>query len=347
MMKNIDYLSLDGRSLYMIKLIHEHRSVTEAARLLGVTQSSVSHSLDRLRGMLGDPLFLKVGRSMVPTERVETMMGDIDVVLKGIEGLYSQAVFDPLNSRDRFSIVCNDYEHDLLVPAIFERLKQEAPHCSLKTYQLNLAAPDPLERGFTDLELCPYAPHDSTDLVVSKIGGDRMITYYDPSVREAPVSLDDYTSADHAILSWDTSESTSVDKALAELGRTRNVSYLGPTFSSVAMVVRGTNMLATAPSRLADSIFRELAWIEPPLELEASEFFMVWHIRNRHSPRHKWFRELIKSVARDLPVTSDVCKKVLERQAKAARKPSVPDDAAIARSDNHGTALAEAANALA
>ena len=61
MMKNIDYLSLDGRSLYMIKLIHEHRSVTEAARLLGVTQSSVSHSLDRLRSMLGDPLFLKVG----------------------------------------------------------------------------------------------------------------------------------------------------------------------------------------------------------------------------------------------------------------------------------------------
>ncbi len=312
-MKNIDYLSLDGRSLYMIKLIHEHRSVTEAARLLGVTQSSVSHSLDRLRSMLGDPLFLKVGRAMVPTERVETMMGDIDSVLKGIESLYSQAVFDPQNSSDRFSIVCNDYEHDLLVPAIFERLKQEAPHCSLKTYQLNMAIRNPLETGFTDLELCPYAPEDSTDLVVSKLCGDRMLTYYDPTVREAPQGLDDFCSADHAILSWDSNESTSVDKALAEVGRSRNVSYLGPNFSSAAMVVRGTNMLATAPSRLADSIFRGLAWVDPPLELAPSEFFMVWHIRNRHSPRHKWFRELIKTVARDLPQTSEACQKALQR----------------------------------
>ena len=32
MMKNIDYLALDGRSLYMIKLIHEYRSVTEGGQ---------------------------------------------------------------------------------------------------------------------------------------------------------------------------------------------------------------------------------------------------------------------------------------------------------------------------
>ncbi|WP_319410816.1 LysR family transcriptional regulator [uncultured Cohaesibacter sp.] len=311
MMKNIDYLSLDGRSLYMIKLIHEHRSVTEAARLLGVTQSSVSHSLDRLRSMLGDPLFLKVGRAMVPTERVETMMGDIENVLKGIESLYSQAVFEPTKSNDRFSIVCNDYEHDLLVPAIFKRLKQEAPHCSLKTYQLNMAVRNPLEKGFADLELCPYAPEDSTDLVVSKLCGDRMLTYYDPNERDAPTCLDDYCDAEHAILSWDSNESTAIDKALATMGRARKVSYLGPNFSSGAMVVRGTKMLATAPSRLADSIFRGLAWINTPLELEPSEFFMVWHIRNRHSPRHKWFRELIKTVARELPEKSEACQRAL------------------------------------
>ncbi|WP_316863418.1 LysR family transcriptional regulator [uncultured Cohaesibacter sp.] len=307
MMKNIDYLSLDGRSLYMIKLIYEHRSVTEAARLLGVTQSSVSHSLDRLRGLLGDPLFLKVGRSMVPTERVESMIDEIEHIISGIETLYRQAIFDPAKSSDRFSIVCNDYEHDLLVPAIFKRLKQEAPNCSLKTYQLNLGVADPLEKGFTDLELCPYAPADSSDLVVSKLCSDRMITYYDPSMRNAPGSLHDFVDSDHAILSWDVNESTAVDKALAKHGLSRRVSYLGPSFTSVAMVIKGTKMLATAPSRLAHSIFRDLAWVEAPLQLDPGEFHMVWHIRNRHSPRHKWFRELIKTVAKELPETSAAC----------------------------------------
>ena len=137
-MSNFDHLSLDGRSLYMLRQIYELRSVTETARLLGVTQSSVSHSLDRLRGLFGDPLFIKVGRSMVPTERVEAMMEGIDQVLQGIEDLYSQSDFDPAQSKDRFSIICNDFEHDLLVPEIFTRLKQEAPNSTLRTHQRHM-----------------------------------------------------------------------------------------------------------------------------------------------------------------------------------------------------------------
>ena len=180
-MRNFDHLSLDGRSLYMLKQIYEHRSVTEAARVLGVTQSSVSHSLDRLRGLLGDPLFLKVGRSMVPTERVESMMSEIDHVLEGIESLFHQSEFDPARSNDRFSIVGNDFEHDLLLPALFARLKHEAPNCSLRTHQMQLSENTFLKKGVADLELCPYPPLDTSDMVVSKICEDRMITYYDAS----------------------------------------------------------------------------------------------------------------------------------------------------------------------
>ena len=298
-MKKIDHLSLDGRSLYMLKQLYELRSVTETARLLGVTQSSVSHSLDRLRGLLGDPLFLKVGRSMVPTERAEEMMDDIDRVLEGIESLFQQSSFDPGRSKDRFSIICNDFEHDLLVRAIFTRLKREAPDCSLRTHQRTSMARTALVKGAGDLELSPFPPKDAADLVISKICSDRTVTYYDASARKAPASLDDFIAAEHAILSMGRHENTAIDDALAALGKKRRVSYLGPNFASAAMVVRGTPMLASAPSRMADSIFSGFAWVETPLPLEPLDFYMVWHVRNRHSPRHKWFRDLIKHVAQE------------------------------------------------
>jgi len=44
------------------------RSVSKAAETLHVTQSAMSHSLKRLRAMLGDELFTRRGRSLAPTE---------------------------------------------------------------------------------------------------------------------------------------------------------------------------------------------------------------------------------------------------------------------------------------
>ncbi|SNY92596.1 DNA-binding transcriptional regulator, LysR family [Cohaesibacter sp. ES.047] len=317
-MKNIDYLSLDGRSLYMLKLIYEHRSVTETARILGVTQSSVSHSLDRLRSLLGDPLFIKVGRSMVPTERVEAMAPEIDQVLENFEALFHQTEFDPFKSKDRFSIVCNDFEHDLIVPSIFERLKREAPDSTLRTHQQLLSGNMHLKSGMADLELCPFPPEDSSDIVVTKLCSDRSITYYDPTQRDAPCTVDEFSASEHAILAFGNNETTNIDQALGKLGHTRRVAYIGPTFNSAAMVVRGTRMLVTGPSRMASTIFRDLAWVETPFELEPTHFYMVWHVRNRHSPRHKWFRELVKSVARDLPEISEACQLVLAKQREMA-----------------------------
>ena len=307
-MKNIDHLSLDGRSLYMLKQIYELRSVTETARVLGVTQSSVSHSLDRLRGLLGDPLFIKVGRSMVPTERVETMMDEIDQVLQSIEALYAQTAFDPPKSRDRFSIICNDFEHDLLVPEIFKRLKQEAPNCSLRTYQRQMLHDSILCNGMVDLELCPYPPQDASDLVISKICTDHQVTYYDATMRDAPATLEAFLEAEHAILSLSQNEETQIDRFLRAQKLDRKVSYLGPNFTAAAALVRGSTMLATAPSRMAETIFRDFAWTPTPIDLEPIDFYMVWHIRNRHSPRHKWFRDLVKSVARDLPCPREEAK---------------------------------------
>lgn len=285
----------------MLKQIYELRSVTETARILGVTQSSVSHSLDRLRGLLGDPLFIKVGRSMVPTERAEAMMDEIDQVLQGIEALYAQTAFDPPKSKDRFSIICNDFEHDLLVPEIFKRLKKEAPNCSLRTYQRQMLHDSTLCNGMVDLELCPYPPQDASDLVISKICVDHQVTYYDATMREAPNTLEAFLEAEHAILSLSLNEETQIDRSLRAQKLDRTVSYLGPNFTAAAALVRGSTMLATAPSRMAETIFRDFAWINTPVDLEPIDFYMVWHIRNRHSPRHKWFRDLVKSVARDLP----------------------------------------------
>lgn len=318
-MKNFDHLLLDGRSLYMIKLIYELKSVTLAARQLGVTQSTVSHALERMRSLLGDPLFLKTGRTMVATERVEGMIGDIETVLTSLDALQQHSLFDPGKAQERFTIMCNDFEHDLLVPAIFSRLREEAPGCSLRTFSSHAQSFAEPDKGEVDVRLYPFPPMDAPDLVVTPLCTDWQVTYFDPAFRSGPSTMEEFAQAEHGILSIGHDETTNIDRVLKEHGLGRCVSYLGPNFSAIAMAIKGTDMLATAPSRMAGSIFQDFAAVRTPLPLDPIDFYMIWHVRHRASPRHKWFRSLIKSVAKSLPEISAACQDDID-QAKPTEK---------------------------
>ncbi|WP_455384335.1 helix-turn-helix domain-containing protein, partial [Acidihalobacter prosperus] len=66
-------LHLDGRQLRVFPVVLEAGSVTAAAERLGLKQSSVSHALDRLGNALGDQLFVKAGRGIVPIGRAQAL----------------------------------------------------------------------------------------------------------------------------------------------------------------------------------------------------------------------------------------------------------------------------------
>src|SRR5205814_5676528 len=72
-MNKIDHLALDGHALELFLAVLEEGSVTAAATRLGLTQSAVSHALNKLRRIVGDPLFAKSGRGIVATAHALTL----------------------------------------------------------------------------------------------------------------------------------------------------------------------------------------------------------------------------------------------------------------------------------
>ena len=61
-MNTIDYLNLDAQKLTTFLTVLEGMSVSRAAERLGVSQSAVSHTVEKLRTIFNDPLFIRVGR---------------------------------------------------------------------------------------------------------------------------------------------------------------------------------------------------------------------------------------------------------------------------------------------
>lgn len=73
-----DYLRLDGKSFVTVL---EVASVTKAAETLGVSQSAVSHTLDKLRSTFDDPLFVSDGRGIRPTAKAQSLRDPIEAIL--------------------------------------------------------------------------------------------------------------------------------------------------------------------------------------------------------------------------------------------------------------------------
>jgi DNA-binding transcriptional LysR family regulator len=127
----------DRIDLHLIRVLHTvltERSVSRAALRLGMYQPAVSASLKRLRELAGDPLLVRSGASMVPTEAGLRMIEPAADILRSAEMLFSDArAFDPATASHTFSLAASDYLDPLFLPQLVTQIKALAPHCLIET----------------------------------------------------------------------------------------------------------------------------------------------------------------------------------------------------------------------
>src|ERR1019366_4338769 len=126
-MSKIDWSSLDAGLLQLLVAVLDSGSITAAALRLGVTQSAVSHLLNKLRAITGDALFVKSGRGIVATARAEALGAQARNLLRDLERFARSGGFEPARWHTTFTIAANDFQRDLLLPALSARLRVHAP----------------------------------------------------------------------------------------------------------------------------------------------------------------------------------------------------------------------------
>lgn len=84
-----DGLLSQGRLLVALDALLSRRNVTLAARDLGLQPSGLSRILGQLRVELGDPLFIRSGRGLVPTPFAEELRPHVHAVATGLRALFA------------------------------------------------------------------------------------------------------------------------------------------------------------------------------------------------------------------------------------------------------------------
>ena len=298
-MSQIDHLDIDGRLLRLLVAVRDAGSVTGAAERLGLSQSAVSHQLERLRLIVGDPLFVKAGRGIVPTARAETLALQAEVLLDELRRFATAPAFDASTLRRGFTIAANDLQRDLLLPRLFERLRAQAPGVTLRVIASAIPSPEMLRDPACDLVVSPRPP-DAADVVQVRLFDDAYRVFHDPAVRTAPRDLREYLDAEHVTVLYEPSRRLDIDEALAAAGVQRRFAVQVPGFAVVAGFLRGTARLATLPGLLQRGLLGGLASSAPPLACPSMPMYMLWHLRHRHEPVHRWLRETLCEVAAEV-----------------------------------------------
>ncbi|MBO9646777.1 MAG: LysR family transcriptional regulator, partial [Pseudacidovorax sp.] len=176
-----DQALFDKIDLHLIRVLYTvltDRSVSRAALRLGMYQPAVSAALKRLRELSGDPLLVRSGSGMVPTEAGLRMIEPAASILRAAEMLFSDVRgFDPQTAATTFRIAANDYLDPLFLPLVVTQIKRLAPLTRIEIHPLSSDSDyhAHLAEGTLDLVIGNWLKPPE-DLHMARLFGDEVVS---------------------------------------------------------------------------------------------------------------------------------------------------------------------------
>lgn len=301
-MHTIDDLNL----VRVLDALLAERSVTGAARRLGLSQPAMSHALARLRDQLGDPLLVRAGRGMAPTARAEALAPRLRAALEAIDGALSEArPFDPGSSTRTFHLGTSDYGEFVLVPPLLSRLSEQAPGVDL--WVRRQAADAATLRGDDwEIILSPMMAVEDAPAVRSRaLYHERFVVLMRQGhpLLSRPWTVEAYAGARHAFIAPRGGRGGVVDTALEKRGLRRRIALAVPHFLVAPYAIADSDLILTVAERVARAFAARLPLVvvEPPMPLPGFTMAMLWHERHHADLGHAWLREQLVAVAEGLP----------------------------------------------
>jgi DNA-binding transcriptional LysR family regulator len=294
-MSQFDHLDLDGHLLQLLLAVIEEGSITRAAQRLGVTQSAVSRLLDKLRAIVGDPLFVKSGRGIVPTAHAQALAARARTLLDELRSFSNAASFDPAALSALVTIAANDLQRDLLLPSLLRYVRAQAPGFMLRVIRSGAPTVEMLRDEHCQLVITPRPP-EGTDILQKRLFEDTYRVFYDASQRDAPRTAEEYLAAEHVTVLYEPRRQLDVDEVLAGRGVRRRFVAQVPSFAGIGPFLRGGPLIATLPSLLRAHMLRGFDIAPVPIDCPPMPMYMVWHLRHHADPMHRWLRQQLEIV---------------------------------------------------
>lgn len=316
----------DTIDLHLIRVLHTvitERSVSRAALKLASNQPAVSAQLKRLRQLTGDPLLVRAGQQMMPTETALSLVEPAGRVLHEAERLFSpkarerglSSAQDIARLDATFRVAASDYLDPLFLPALVAHIQRLAPQARLELmplsreydYRRHLAV------GDVDLVIGNWL-EPPEELHLARLVSDEVVCLVaedHPAVRASAGAakaargwtVARYLECEHvAPMPMHPGAQGVIDQHLAAAGARRNITVRASHFSLIPLMVADTWLVLTTGrlfcSRYVDTL--PVRIVRCPVAFPPLSYYQLWHDLTHNASAMRWFRDQVREVARQL-----------------------------------------------
>ena len=305
----------DKIELHLVRVLHTvitERSVSRAALKLGSTQPTVSAQLKRLRLLTGDPLLVRSGATLMPTEAALQLVEPAALLLQQADTLFGtrhrSRVFDAAHSDATLRIAASDYLDPLFLPELVARVRQQAPAVRIELLPLTADYDyrKSLARGEVDLVIGNWLEPPG-ELHLARLFSDEIVCMVaeDHSAVRNPRgwTAARYLGAEHvAPTPLHAGARGVIDDHLASQGLARQIVVRSPHFGLIPLMLAQTQLVLTTGrlfcSRYVDAL--PVRILRCPAGFPPLNYYQLWHDLTHSAASMRWFREQVREVARGL-----------------------------------------------
>ncbi|MDP2369891.1 LysR family transcriptional regulator [Rhodoferax sp.] len=301
----MNFRQLDLNLLRVLCAVYRLGSVTEAARLLALSQPATSNALARLRTFFDDELFVRSPRGLHPTRRAQRIVPAVMAQLQALESsIMSSEGFEPASASVHWRLSLSDLGEMMFLPPLAQALRDQSPRSQVSNVSVAaLQVSAALDAHDVDLAIGILGPSHSS------IASERLfqehfvaITAKDwrpPQGRVASsLSARQLSAASLAVASPAATYHGSVDLMLTKLKLNDRIVLRARHYGALPELVTRSDLMAIVPLMYANSLaprYDVRLW-ELPNHGPSYDVSMVWHQTATPDPAHAWLREVVRKL---------------------------------------------------
>ncbi|MCU3498866.1 YbeF family transcriptional regulator [Enterobacter hormaechei subsp. hoffmannii] len=240
--------NIDLNLLTIFEAVYVHKGIVNAAKILNLTPSAISQSIQKLRAIFPDPLFIRKGQGVTPTAYATHLH---EYISQGLESILG--ALDLTGSYDKqrtITIGTSPSVGVLVMPAIYQAVKQHAPQLLIR----NVPVTDPetqLAQFQTDLII------DGNSFTARALGHNVLYTdtlalvcrQAHPAL-SAPLTPENLRHYEHATFMSEGQGQDPLRQRIDELFPDRPISFSSYNMFTLAALIGSSDLLCIMPVRL-------------------------------------------------------------------------------------------------
>lgn len=293
--------NLDVHQLTALDHLLRERSVTAAARRLGISQPAASSLLAKLRRHFGDELLVRRegGYGLTPVgallaERTPATLAQVRALLD------VGSAFDPATSEREFRLITSDHFTSVYAGALVRRAQREAPRSTFRFAPISPGAPETFRARLLEVDGLVLPRASVPDLPFVDVATDEwsFVACRTNPVAATGLELSDLASSPFVLFRVEPGGLIPPVAFLHSQGLELRAEVQVGDFASIPFLVGGTSRIGLVPRRLAEMLApaSRTVVLESPVLLPALMVSMLWHPAHEPDLGHAWLRSTVASL---------------------------------------------------